>query len=434
LKLELYIGLRYLWNTRRTRFLSVITAISIVGVSIGVAALISVQSVMDGLQNHMKKTILGAKAHMVVENEEGVLPDYRQLIPGLKNIEGVAGATPVITRDVIISVKNDMTGGIVNGIDPSTAGEVLLIPSQIEKGSLECVKSPHICPEIISRIANSPASLIKEDLDGETRMKMSGVAIGAEMAKYFHLNIGDTIKIISPTGGGMGPSGPLPLSRSFQVAAIFFSGLYEYDFNFVYISLDAAKDFFSTGDGVDSIGIKLSKMYEINSVEKEMSAFLGEGYRINNWRDMNRPLFEALKMEKLVWFMILGFIVVIAAFNIISALLMMVMGKKIEIAILRAMGFTSGAIMRIFMLDGIVIGLAGTVIGMIAGYAGCVIIDGMNIGAAKEVFYMDSIPVDMSMWTFAVAGIGSVIITLAAAVYPGRKAALLNPAEALRHE
>jgi len=434
LKLEQYIGLRYLWNTRRTRFLSAITLISILGVGIGVTALICVQSVMDGLQNHMKKTILGARAHMIIEDEEKEIAGYRELINKLKNSEVVAGATPLITRDVIIAIRNDMIGGVANGIDLVTSGEVLLISSQIEKGSFECMKFPDICPEIINRKMNSPESLIKEDLDGARRKKMPGIAIGAEMAKYFHLSVGDAIRIISPTGGGMGPSGPLPLSRSFRIGAIFFSGLYEYDFNFVYIPLDDAKDFFSTDNGVDSIGLKLKRMYEINHAEATIAGLLGEGYRIKNWRDMNRPLFQALKMEKFVWFMILGFIVVIAAFNIISALLMMVMGKKIEIAILRAMGFTSGAIMRIFVFDGVIIGVTGTVAGMIAGYIGCLIIESMSIGAVKDVFYMESIPVDMSIWTFIVAGAGSIIVTLAAAVYPGRKAALVKPAEALRHE
>jgi lipoprotein-releasing system permease protein len=434
LRLELYIGLRYLWNTRRTRFLSAITLISILGVSIGVAALICVQSVMDGLQNHMKKTILGARSHMIIEDSNSEIDQYENIIKELKTLKTVSGATPLITRDVIISIRSDMIGGVANGIDPKNSGEVLLVSSQIEAGSLECMKSPKICPEIIKRTMNSPSNIIKEDLEGRERRNLPGVAIGAEMAKYFHLKIGDNIRIISPTGGGMGPAGPLPLSRSFQVIAIFFSGLYEYDFNYVYIYLDEAKDFFSTENGVDSIGVKLKNMYEINNAQAEIESLLGKSFIIKNWRDMNRPLFEALKMEKLVWFVILGFIIVIAAFNIISALLMMVMGKKIEIAILRAMGFTSYSIMKIFMLDGITIGLIGTIIGMITGYAGCMIIKGIGIGAAQDVFYMETLPVDMSGWTFVVAGLGSIIITLFAAVIPGKKAAILNPAEALRHE
>ncbi len=434
MKLEFFIGQRYLCNTKRTRFLSVITVISIIGICIGVAALICVQSVMDGMQNHMRRTILGARAHILVEGEEESLTEYMDIISELKEVEGISGLTPLITRDVIISVKNDMVGGVANGIDFSSVGDVLLISSQIEKGSLECIDDPQMCPEVINRIMKAPSTLIEEDMKGTARRNLPGVAIGSEMAKYFHLNIGDTIRIISPTGGGMGPGGPLPLSRSFQVAAIFFSGLYEYDFNYVYVPLDVAKDFFSTEGAVDSIGIKLEKIYEINKAESLISAAIGEKYRIRNWRDMNRQLFEALKMEKLVWFFILGFVIVIAAFNIISALLMMVMAKKTEIAILRAMGFTSRSIMRIFMLDGAIIGVMGTILGMIAGYVGCIIIDGMTLGAAKDVFYMETIPVDLSLWTFILAGAGSITITLITAVYPGRKAALLNPAEALRHE
>ncbi|HRZ80431.1 MAG TPA: ABC transporter permease, partial [bacterium] len=262
MRVESFIGFRYLWNTRRTRFLSVITLICIAGIMIGVGALICVQSVMDGLQNHMKTTILGAKTHISVKAADGLIADSGELVKKVLTVRGVIGATPLITREVIISSNDEMLGAVFNGIDPSTAGTVLLLPSQIQTGSLECVKNPYSCPEILKRTMTAPSKLLEDDLSGGTKKNMPGIAIGVEMAKFYGLEMGDPVKVISPVGGGMGPAGPVPLIRTFQVAAIFFSGLYEYDLNYVYVSLDTASQFFSTSGSVDSIGVKLDNIYE----------------------------------------------------------------------------------------------------------------------------------------------------------------------------
>ncbi|HNW81829.1 MAG TPA: ABC transporter permease [bacterium] len=434
MKAESFIGFRYLWNTRRTRFLSVITLICIAGIMIGVAALICVQSVMDGLQNHMKKTILGAKTHISVQMDGGDIHDAEALRKKILGMNGVSGATPMISREVIISSNDEMLGAVFNGIDPLSAGTVLLFPSQITTGSMECLEQPSTCPEILKRTMASPSKLLDDDFKGDTKKNMPGIAIGTELAKFYGLEMGDPIKIISPVGGGMSPAGPVPLIRTFQVAAIFFSGLYEYDLNYVYVSINTAHDFFSTGGAVDSIGIKLKNVYEADDISTSLRKELGEKYIVSNWKQMNKQLFGALQMEKIVWFLILGFIILVAAFNIVSALIMLVMGKKEEIAILRAVGFNSRSVMKIFMLDGIVIGSTGTAAGMITGYFGCIFINGISIGLAQDVYYIDKIPVDMSIGTFAVAGLGSMILTIIATVYPGAKAARVNSSEVLRHE
>lgn len=434
MKVESFIGFRYLWNTRRTRFLSTITLICIAGIMIGVGALICVQSVMDGLQNHMKTTILGAKTHISVKAADGLIADKDELRKKVLATGGVTGATPLITREVILSSNDEMIGAVFNGIDISTAGTVLLLPSQIQKGSIECVFDPYSCPEILKRTMTAPSKLLEDDLSGSSKKNMQGIAIGVELAKFYGLEIGDPVKVISPVGGGIGPAGPVPLIKTFQVAAIFFSGLYEYDLNYVYVSLETASGFFSTSGAVDSIGVKLDDIYEADRISDAIRQKLGGKYEITSWKQMNRELFGALKMEKIVWFLILGFIILVAAFNIVSALIMLVMGKKDEIAILRASGFSSRSVMKIFMLDGIVIGSAGTVAGMIAGYLGCIFINGLSIGVAQDVYYIEKIPVDMSFSTFAVAGIGSMILTVIATVYPGAASASVNPSEVLRHE
>ena len=431
MKAETFIGLRYLWNSRRTRFLSVITLICVLGIAIGVAALIAVQSIMDGLQNKMRATVLGAKTHALVTTESGKLEDYAPKMAKLAENPEIAGVTPVISRDVIISVSDELNGLVINGIDPATVGNAMLFPKQIQLGSMSCLINPDKCPEIIEKrksvreFTGKKGEIEPEDLPG--------IAIGVELAKYYGIGIGDKVKIISPTGE-MGIAGPKTQIKTFQVAAVFFSSLYEYDFNYAYITLEVAQNFFSMGENVDHLGIKLKDMKRIDEAEKSILSDLGEGTVVKNWRDMNRPLFSALEMEKMVWFLIIGFIALVASFNIVSALIMLVMGKKEEIAILRAAGYSARSVMKIFMLDGIIIGFFGTLLGGISGTIICLILSDMPVKVAQDVYYIEKIPVDMSPLTFIVAIFGSLILTVIAAVYPGRKAAKLSPAEALRQD
>ena len=432
MKAETFIGLRYLWNSRRARFLSVITLICILGITIGVAALIAVQSIMDGLQNKMKATVLGAKTHALATTESGRLEDYISKMEKLAANPEIAGVTPVISRDVIISVSDELNGIVINGIDPSTVGNAMLFPDQITQGSIQCLVSPDKCHEIIEK-KRSFQQFTGQKPSGIKPENLPGIAIGAELAKYYGIGIGDKVKIISPTGE-MSITGPKTQIKTFQVAAIFFSSLYEYDFNYAYITLENAMKFFSTGGSVDHLGIKLKNMKRIDEAEQSIIADLGAGTVVKNWRDMNKPLFSALEMEKIVWFLIIGFIALVASFNIVSALIMLVMGKKEEIAILRAAGYSAESVMKIFMLDGIIIGLFGTVLGAAAGTIICLILSDMPLKVAQDVYYIDKIPVDMSPLTFVVAVSGSLILTVLAAVYPGRKAANLSPAEALRQD
>ena len=431
LKAETFIGLRYLWNSRRTRFLSVITLICILGIAIGVAALIAVQSIMDGLQNKMRATVLGAKTHALVTTESGKLEDYGPKMAKLAENPEIAGVTPVISRDVIISVSDELNGLVINGIDPATVGNAMLFPQQIQLGSMSCLINPDKCPEIIEKRKSVREFTGKKgEIEPEN---LPGIAIGVELAKYYGIGMGDKVKIISPTGE-MGIAGPKTQIKTFMVAAVFFSSLYEYDFNYAYITLENAQNFFSMGKNIDHLGIKLKDMKRVDEAEKSISADLGEGTVVKNWRDMNRPLFSALEMEKIVWFLIIGFIALVASFNIVSALIMLVMGKKEEIAILRAAGYSAKSVMKIFMLDGIIIGFFGTFLGGIAGTVICIILSDMPVKVAQDVYYIEKIPVDMSPVTFIAAIAASLILTVIAAVYPGRKAAKLSPAEALRQD
>ncbi|MBO4710352.1 ABC transporter permease [bacterium] len=431
MKAETFIGLRYLWNSRRTRFLSVITLICVLGIAIGVAALIAVQSIMDGLQNKMRATVLGAKTHALVTTESGKLEDYAPKMAKLASNPEIAGVTPVISRDVIVSVSDELNGLVINGIDPATVGNAMLFPTQIKHGSMGCLVNPDKCLEIIEKRKSVQEFTGKKGkIEPEN---FPGIAIGVELAKYYGIDLGDKVKIISPTGE-MGLAGPKTQIKTFQVAAIFFSSLYEYDFNYAYITLENAQNFFSAGESIDHLGIKLKDMKRIDEAQQAILTDLGDGIVVKNWRDMNRPLFSALEMEKIVWFLIIGFIALVASFNIVSALIMLVMGKKEEIAILRAAGYSARSVMKIFMLDGIIIGFFGTFLGGISGTVICLILSDMPVKVAQDVYYIEKIPIDMSPSTFIAAIAGSLILTVIAAVYPGRKAAKLSPAEALRQD
>ena len=205
LKAETFIGLRYLWNSRRTRFLSVITLICVLGIAIGVAALIAVQSIMDGLQNKMRATVLGAKTHALVTTESGKLEDYAPKMEKLSKNPVIAGVTPVISRDVIISVSDELNGVVINGVDPATVGNAMLFPQQIQHGSMSCIVNPDKCPEIIEKRKSVQEFTGKKgDIEPEN---FPGIAIGVELAKYYGIDLGDKVKIISPTGE-MGIAGP----------------------------------------------------------------------------------------------------------------------------------------------------------------------------------------------------------------------------------
>ena len=387
---------------------------------------------MDGLQNKMRATVLGAKTHALVTTESGKFDDYAQKMEKLSANSEIAGITPFISRDVIISVSDELNGIVINGIDPATVGNAMLFPDQITKGSMLCLASPDKCPEIIEK-NNSFQEFTDQKPSKIQSGNFPGIAVGVELAKYYGIDIGDKVKIISPTGE-MSIAGPKTQIKTFQVAAIFFSSLYEYDFNYAYITLDTAQNFFSMGGNVDYLGIKLKDMRKIDEAEKSILADLGDKTVVKNWRDMNKPLFSALEMEKIVWFLIIGFIALVASFNIVSALIMLVMGKKEEIAILRAAGYPAESVMKIFMLDGIIIGFFGTFLGAAAGTVLCLVLSDMPVKVAQDVYYIEKIPVDMSPLTFILAIFGSLILTVLAAVYPGKKAAKLSPAEALRQE
>lgn len=274
-----------------------------------------------------------------------------------------------------------------------------------------------------------------DDFLGEKKEGVRPVVIGKEMASFLGAKTGDTITLISPDGGGMGPTGPIPLSRNFRVVGIFHTGMYQYDYSFLYLSLKDSQDFFDLKGQVNLINIKTRDIYDIRRVSSLITnAVGGFPYSILDYLDMNRNLFKALKLEKTVMFIILTFIILVASFNIVSTLIMLVMGKTREISILKAMGASNRSIMRIFMLDGFIIGFFGTVFGLILGFVICTVLRGIDFPLAEDVYYMTTLPVKMSWHIFAVVSVCSMFISFLATIYPSWQAAKIRPAEGLRYD
>ncbi len=433
MKFETLVGLRYFRNTKRSGALSLITLISVVGMMLGVAALISVLSVMDGFLSEMKTNILSSTAHAHFHKLVGRFEEYEKLAKDIRQVEGVAGVTPSAMNEVMISANGKITGAIANGIEVATIGEVIELPRQIlpGKGSLACLEDLTKCPDYAK-------AAVEEDLladEGEAPQRLLPLAMGRDMAEHLRVAAGDVVTVISPLGGGIGPTGPVPVSRSFVVVALFHTGMYDYDFKFVYLSLPDAQEFFSAKGMASYLNIKVRDIYRVKEVSNRIMHLVGGfPYGIQDWQDMNKTTFKFLEMQKIVMFIILIVIILVASFGIISTLVMLVMGKVQEIAILKAMGADDRMIRRIFMLDGLLVGAAGTIAGALLAVMVCLTLEQIEFPLAKDIYFFNKLPVEMSLMSFGIVAASALLISFLATLYPAWKASRLSPSEGLRYE
>ena len=310
LSYELFIGLRYLKAKRKQTFISLITMISMAGVAVGVWALIVVLSVMTGFEEDLRNKILGTNSHIVIiDRGEGAIKDYKNIIPKIEKVEHVISATPFIYNQVMLTTESGVSGVVLRGIDPSEEGKVTDIKKNIKDGRLEALN------------------------------EKQGIIIGKELAKRLLAFVGNKITVVSPLGT-LGPMGTIPKMKSFEVVGIFESGMYEYDSTLAYISIKDAQQFFNMGDSVSGIEVRLDDIYIANGISEKIQSMLGFPYWARDWGQMNRNLFSALALERIAMFIILTLIVLVAAFNIVSTLIMIVMEKNKDIAILMSMGAT----------------------------------------------------------------------------------------------
>jgi len=413
---ELFIGLRYLRARRSETFISLITVISVLGVMIGVMTLNVVMAVMTGFEETLRDRLLGINAHVALVKSGDQLRDYEQLLERVQKENGVAAAAPTIYGQVMLTSGPRVSGVFVRGVDPDRVNRVVDIEKYVKEGSLQELKKPQ--------------AIQVED----RTVLLPGVILGVRLANQLGVFRGSPLQVVSPLGSPTA-IGVIPKVRRFVVVGIFDSGMSEIDSTLVYMSLGDAQKFFELGDAVTNIEIRVQDVYQAKMVADSIQRKLGFPYLTEDWSRLWPNLFSALKLEKTVYFLVLLLMVLIGAFNIISTLIMVVMEKRKDIAILQSMGATRAGIRKIFLIKGCVIGVVGTALGVLFGLAICLLIQKYRfIELPKDVFLISTVPVRIYWSNFLLVGFASLGVCLLASIYPARQAAKLDPVEIIRYE
>lgn len=425
---ELFVSIRHLRARKSQKFISLNTWISMTGVALGVMALIVVIAVMSGFGKDLRDKILGTNSHVVVTNiNRDMLKDYENVIQQVEGVEGVTAAAPFIMNHVMLIHGDSVSGIVVRGIDPDREAMVSDLKKNLIAGTLDELK-------VKPRLSEGGKSSGKKSRDG--------IILGKELSRRMGAMVGDILSMVSPVSR-ITPVGLIPRMKLFKVVGIFESGMYEYDSNLAFISLRAGQKFFSMKNGVSGIEIRVADIDEAGIIASEIQEKLGFPYYVRDWMQMNKNLFSALKLEKIVMFIILILIIFVAAFNIVSTLFMLVMEKTKEIAVLKSMGASRASIMKIFSYQGVIIGLVGTALGCAAGF---VIVPNLNeiVGAIESIFgivafpsdvyYLDRLPSKIQYMDSFLIVVFSIIICFAASLYPAWRASRLDPVDGLRYE
>ncbi len=410
MRFELFIALRYLLSRRKHGFISAISLISILGVALGVAALIVVLGVMNGFSDNLRDKILGMNAHIVVTQMGGPFSEYQNLQDNIESIDGVLASMPFIYTEVMLSTQQGVKGSAVRGIVPDQASRVMSLDQDLIQGQLTDL---------------APAG---EDLPG--------IILGSALASRLGVQTGETVNMLVPSGRSTS-AGFTPQIKLFSVAGIFKTGMYEYDSSLAYIHLQAAQE--SLGfqeDRISGLEVRIQDVYAAESISQRIEQRTApSSLTAQTWMDMNRSLFSALKLEKTAMAVILVMIVLVGTFSIVTTLIMLVMDKKQDIAVLMSLGCQPGHIKRIFMLQGTIIGLVGTGLGFVCGLSISTLLQKYQfIKLPSDVYYMDHLPVKLELLDLGLIGLAALFLCFVATVYPARQAARVQPAEVLRYE
>lgn len=468
-------------RTKKSGFLTAIGGLSILAVAFSSCTLTTTLSVMGGFRNDLERKILGNNSHVLVDQEHGTFEGWLPLLDTVRAVDDVVAATPYVQGEVMITSATNLAGAVIRGIDPETIGDVTQIRQNMRHGRLEYLSDPQrllrLRPSEMGRglldpftdddgivrgsIFDDAADVIdhageEEPRDPDTRRIrdeidefldetlgggqvppaediLPGLIVGQELARTLRLHVGDEVNVVSPLGE-LGPTGPMPRSRPFRIAGIFYSGMYEFDMKMAYTTLEAAQAFLNVGAAITGIEVKVEDSNRAQPVAAAIARALDRpSLRVRGWQEVNRNLFGALQLEKLAMFITLGIAILVSSFCIVGTLTLMVQEKRRDVGILKAMGATAEQIVAVFMAQGMMIGLLGASTGLGLGYLATFIMEHFGIHLNPEVYYIDKLPVHVDPWEFAVTGFAAVIVCLLATIYPAILGSRLTPMDALRN-
>lgn len=408
MRFDFYVALRYLFSKREQKFISVISWTAVLGVALGVGALVVVLGVMNGFTTDLRDKIIGATSHAVIFDGMGHVTPTEELLTAIRSVDGVIGATPFIYSELMVSSSTGGKGIVLRGIDPKSAVGTIGVLDKIVEGSVDGLEAS----------------------DG-----LPGIIVGLDLAKRLALNVGSRVNMIAPSGQSTA-AGYTPKVKPFRVVAIFSMGMFEYDSSLAFVSLPAAREILGwTTDVVTGIEVAVNDPNDAEIISERVVDTIRGSFYVQTWMRMNANLFAALQLEKTAMSIILFLVVVVGAFSIITSLVMLVMEKTRDIAILMSLGAKRTTIRSIFVIEGLLIGLLGTSLGYILGLTACWLLKKYRfIKLPKGVYSLDYLPVLLHASDLVIIGVAAMLICFLATIYPARKAANLEPVSALRHE
>ncbi len=490
-------------RAKKSSFLAAIGVLSVLAVGSSSCSLTTTLSVMGGFRTDLKHKILGNNAHVVVDKPHATFEGWKPVLEHTRAAHGVAGASPYVSGEVMITSASNLAGAVLRGIDTRSIGQVTNLPHTLTRGKLDYLLHPKklldLPPEDMEDLPLETPPLHTDDAPGADKGKghgggavravdqllhpvgpgkkpkgagiaaggatahddlgsddllagdlgnddllgdgpdtprqvLPGLIVGRELARTLHVYVGDDVNVVSPLGE-LGPAGPMPKSRPFRVAGIFYSGMYEYDMKYAYVTLDTAQRFLNTGDAISGIEIKAHDVEKAPAVAAAVRQAIGRrDLRVRDWEDLNKNLFGALALEKLAMFVTLGIAIMVAGFCVFGTLTLMVQEKGREVGILKAMGASKRSIVSVFMIEGLLIGLLGSAIGLGLGFVVCFAAEHFGIRMNPEVYYIDKLPVHIDPVEFTLVGVASAVVCLLATIFPALMASRLRPVDALRYD
>lgn len=417
------VALRYLWAKRSEAFITIITVISIIGVAIGVMVLNITMSIMTGFEKELKEKIIGANSHILVKTVTGRVDNWQETSDVIRGFSGIESVSPFTYNQALLNVNGKSVGILLRGILPDSAS------------SYELSKTIERDPEGIKKLFSPPEVEIQNEDGQRERVSLPGIVIGRELMETSGLTEGDIVSILSP-GVSSTPLGLVPKFRRFVVASEYHSGLIEYESGIAYVSMPEAQKFFRLGDAVSGLEVRVNDLNESRQIVSGLLERLNQAgglFIVRDWTEFNPALWRAMNQEKWVYFIVLLLIVLMASFSIISTLIMIVLEKRRDIAVLRTIGASKWDILSIFVLQGTIIGGLGTVFGLILSYVGCKSLQIFKFPLEDKVFPFDTLPVHIEALNFSIVGVCAFAICFLATIYPSLRASSIEPSEMLRN-